>query len=381
MTLRLLSIGHSYVLGVNRRLPHELQSQSGGRWDVTVVAPDRFVGNNDLRPLEFEPFDDEPADVKVLPARWTSKVHVFYYCGLRKLIRKGNFDLIHAWEEPYIFAGMQIARAVQRTTPLVFSTCQNNVKSYPPPFSWFERSCVKRMAGWTYIGGLVKDAMEKRSGYPDKPSHYLPLGFDSELFQPNRETALPELAELGWDRSIPIIGYLGRLVPEKGLRVLMDALDQTAQPWRLLLVGAGILAEEIRNWAVKYPNRVLIYDQIKHADVPKYLNAMDMLVAPSLTWPNWREQQGRMLIEAFASGVPVIGSNSGEIPFVIGDAGVVVPENDASALSLAIVDLMDDPEKRRRLAEIGLARAEAEFNWAGIAKRTLKFFDRIVDKT
>ena len=71
------------------------------------------------------------------------------------------------------------------------------------------------------------------------------------------------------------------------------------------------------------------------------MRRFDVLVGPSLTTPRWKEQFGRMLVEAMACGVPVIGSDSGEIPHVIGDAGIVVPEGDRVALCAAIARLRD----------------------------------------
>ena len=96
----------------------------------------------------------------------------------------------------------------------------------------------------------------------------------------------------------------------------------------------------------------------KHDEVPSYLGAMDLLVAPSQTTWHWKEQFGRMLIEAFACGVPVIGSDSGEIPYVIGDAGRVVGEKDVAGWAAAIVELLDSPDLRAELARRGLSRCQ-----------------------
>jgi glycosyltransferase involved in cell wall biosynthesis len=112
--------------------------------------------------------------------------------------------------------------------------------------------------------------------------------------------------------------------------------------------------------------------------VPQWLNAMDMLCAPSLTSGRWREQFGRMLIEAFACGVPVVASSSGEIPFVVGDAGLVVPEGDALRWREAIGSLLVDESARRRLAERGRRRAVAEYDWTSVADRHAAFFDELL---
>ncbi len=132
-------------------------------------------------------------------------------------------------------------------------------------------------------------------------------------------------------------------------------------------------------WSEKYPGQVALCTHVKHDQVSPYINAMSMLAAPSLTMPNWREQFGRMIVEAFACEVPVIGSNSGEIPFVIRDDGLVVPENDADALAKAISRLIEDRVARDEFGKRGLERAHSEYTWSGIAKKTLAFFEELME--
>jgi len=105
---------------------------------------------------------------------------------------------------------------------------------------------------------------------------------------------------------------------------------------------------------------------------------MDVLCAPSLTRRNWREQVGRMLIEAFASGVPVIGSSSGEIPHTIGDAGLIVREGDVVAWTNALEGVLTDPAERARMSAGGLARARGCFGWPVVARAYLDLFDELL---
>src|SRR5262249_19558919 len=109
-----------------------------------------------------------------------------------------------------------------------------------------------------------------------------------------------------------------------------------------------------------------------------HLCAMDVLAAPSQTIPRWREQLGRMLIEAMARGVPVAGSDSGEIPYVIADAGLVLPEADPAAWAAGLAALLESPGRRAELAERGLDRAHALFAWPVIARGHLEFFNELL---
>lgn len=379
--LRLLSIGHPYVVRLNRRLVHELAREGRGRWDVTAVAPAYFHGGNDLRPIAFESWEsgEEPCRVEVVTARLTRRVHVFHYGRrLREVLRQG-WDLIHAWEEPYVVVGGQVAALTPRGVPLVFRTAQNLSKRYPPPFNWIERLAMRRAAGWSYCGQTVADALLHRPGYRHRPGRLIPLGVDIGAFRRDPEGGREVRRELGWrDEGPPIIGYLGRFASAKGIGVQMATLEKVHAPWRALFVGAGEMEGELRAWAARHGDRVRVCTAVKHDEVPRYLNAMNVLAAPSLTTPRWREQFGRMLIEAFACGVPVVGSDSGEIPYVIGDAGLVVPEGDVDAWAVALGELLESPARRAELAARGLQRAHSKYAWPVVARQYLDFFEEIM---
>jgi glycosyltransferase involved in cell wall biosynthesis len=139
------------------------------------------------------------------------------------------------------------------------------------------------------------------------------------------------------------------------------------------------LEDQLREWARRYTDRVKIVTGVKHGDVPQYLNAMDMMCAPSQTTPFWREQLGRMLIEAFACGVPVIASDSGEIPHVIMDAGLIVSEKDETGWAQAIAGLIEDPSRRAEMSKHGIERARAHYSWPRIARQHLEFFDQLLE--
>lgn len=374
---KLLTIGHSYIVPLNRRLANEMSRSSN--WEVTVVSPLALKG--DLRPLKLEKDKHDRATIEGVPVRFDRSPHVMVYGDrLRDLLQQG-WDLVHCWEEPYVLSGGQIAWHTPAHIPLVYFTAQNNSKRYLPPFNWIETRTMQRSAGWIAAGQQVANALKHRPGY-DRPMRIIPHGVDTDCFFPDPEARKTIHHRLEWDQSnAPVIGFLGRFVPEKGLSMLMRVLDQIDQPWRALFVGTGTMEAELRSWAEQYGDRVRICTTVTHDQVPQYLNAMDLLCAPSQTMQNWREQFGRMLIEAFACGVPVIGSDSGEIPYVIKDAGIVVAERDEQAWIRAVSLLLDDAEQRREFAQQGLDRSQATYRWSVIAKQHLEFFDSILDQS
>ncbi len=375
---RLVSISHSYSVALNRSLADAMAVEGRGSWEITAVAPRFFHG--DMRPVPLERGKAEQCAVIPISARLTRFPHLFTYSGQVRDVLRSGWDLVHCWEEPFVAAGGQVALATPRDTPLVFWTAQNLSKRYPPPFSWIERYVIGRAAGWLACGQTVAETLLPR-GYNRRPHEIAPLGVDVGLFRPDADQRAHTLTELGWSTSgPPVVGYMGRFVEEKGIRLLLDALDATQSSWRAILVGAGPLEPLVRRFAERHGDRVRLVTGVVHDDVPRYLTTMDCLVAPSLTTRSWREQFGRMLIEAFACGVPVITSDSGEIPYVVGDAGVVVPENDTDAITEAIGAMLADPQQRLDYSRRGLERVHREYAWPVIARRTLAFFDRLLDE-
>jgi len=374
---RLLTIGHSYVVAANRRLAHEMALAGAGRWEVTCAAPLRYPG--DLRPVELEPIPGEACRLVPLPVRGARIPQLMHYGrGLRALLRE-PWDAIHCWQEPFVLAAAQVALGARRDAALAVATFQNLPKRYPPPFAGMERAVLRRADGWIAFGRTVEATLATRPGYRDRPHAVIPPGVDVARFRPDPIARREIHRQLGWaDDGTPVVGFLGRFVEAKGVGVLIDALGGVHAPWRALFVGGGPLEAALRETAAARSGQVRVVTGVPHERVPAYVSAMDVLAAPSLTGPRWREQFGRMLTEAMACGVAVVGSDSGEIPHVLDAAGLVVPEGDADALAAALGTLLTDPALRARLAAAGHARAATEFALPRVAARHLDFLERLL---
>lgn len=373
---RLLTIGHSYAVGLNRRLAHEIART--GEWDVTVAAPARFRGDFAVHTMTREV--DEPCTLVPLPTYAARTVHTMLYgWPLRALLRQ-PWDVIHCWEEPYVAAAAQVAAWAPAQVPLVCATFQNIDKRYPPPFSWCERYVMGRADGLVAFGQTIFD-VARTHGFAARRTRIIPVGVDTARFAPNPNARARVRASLGWDDGTPVVGFLGRFVPEKGLPLLTQALSALREPWRALFVGNGPLESSLRQWASPYGDRVCIATTVEHDAVSDWLNAMDLLCAPSQTTKKWREQFGRMLIEAFAAGVPVLAADSGEIPHVLADAGVLLPEADVSAWVKSMGALLRDPDRRATLGQYGRQRALSTYDWKVVARQHARFFDQVIDGT
>jgi glycosyltransferase involved in cell wall biosynthesis len=214
------------------------------------------------------------------------------------------------------------------------------------------------------------------------------LGVDESLFRPQPQPEL--MARHGLQPEDFVIGFVGRFVEEKGLLTLVDALGQLPhQPqWKCLLLGRGPLkaALEAKVAELGLGDRVIWVESVPHDDVPRYINLMSTLVLPSettyrfktMTSVGWKEQFGHVLIEAMACQVPVVGSDSGEIPHVIKDAGLVFPEGQAEELADRLQQLLTQPELRTKLGKRGYQLAMERYTNRALAQQTLDFYRELV---
>jgi glycosyltransferase involved in cell wall biosynthesis len=167
------------------------------------------------------------------------------------------------------------------------------------------------------------------------------------------------------------IGFVGRICPEKGWRVLLDALLELPVNAKLVIAGDGpdaaLLQEQIRSPELR--SRTIFAGPLSAENVRALYPQVDALAVPSLTTPKWKEQFGRVIAEAMAASLPVVGSDSGAIPEAIGTAGIVVREGDPQELANALRCLMADRGLRQKLSEAARRRFETEFSIDAFASR------------
>ncbi len=176
------------------------------------------------------------------------------------------------------------------------------------------------------------------------------------------------------------MGYVGRLVPEKGLEGLLEAVAGLRGAWRLHIVGHGPQEAELKARVrhLGLSHRVAFEGWLPSMRMPAFYRSLDALVLPSRSQPNWVEQFGRVLIEAMSCAVPVVGSDCGEIPTVVGDAGLVFPEGDVEALRACLSRMMVDRELWEDLATRGRERVLARYTQERIAARTVALYGQMM---
>jgi len=176
------------------------------------------------------------------------------------------------------------------------------------------------------------------------------------------------------------IACVGRLVARKGLDNLLQALAlNRGAAWHLTIVGDGPDRERLEALAteLRLAARIRWMGGLPAEQLTRLWSELDVLVQPSRALPDWQEPNGHVLIEAMAHEVAVLGSGSGVIPEIVGDAGLVVAAGDAPGLAAELLRLADH-NVRKPLATAGRARAMRLYSDDAVAERTIEFWRQLV---
>ncbi len=305
--------------------------------------------------------------------------HFHFYLGLYEIIKKKiKPDIVHIDEEHYSLVTFQAMRLAKKLgARSLFFTWQNIYKKYPFPFSKIEKYNLEN-ADFAIAGNKEAKEVLKRKGYEKEITVIPQVGVDPELFCKMEISGIREKLNIEKDRFV--IGYIGRLVEEKGILDLIDAVSRLKDDFMLLLIGSGPLPRKIIHKVKKLgiEDRVKIIEHVPSLAIPRYMNSLSCLVLPSLTRSNWKEQFGRVLIEAMSCEVPVIGSSSGEIPNLIGDAGMIFQEGEVADLIEKLDLLMKDRDTREALAKKGRERVLKNYTQKKIAEETFSVYQKIL---
>lgn len=330
--------------------------------ELTVIVPPYWTERGSRIPLE----QNHTGGYELLVEKMAlnGHFHFHFYPNLGSLVARLKPDVMHIDEEPYNLATFQAMRlAVKVGARPLFFTWQNLLRHYPFPFSWIERYNY-RHAVHAIAGNREGVDVLRGKGYEGRVTVTPQFGVDPEVYRPSARAA---------DASPHLrIGYVGRLVEEKGVDLLLRAVAGLQGDWRLSVLGDGPLRPQLEKLArgLGVEDKVSFKPSLPSAEMPSYYEQLNVLVLPSRTRRHWKEQFGRVLIEAMACGVPVVGSDSGEIPHVIGPAGLIFPEDDEAALRSHLSRLITDNSLRRDLAGKGRQRVLQEYTQAQIAEAT-----------
>jgi glycosyltransferase involved in cell wall biosynthesis len=346
--------------------------------DLTVVSPGRWAGKDrELRTVKPDGYE------LFVCACWFSGTasvrlgnHLHLYPGISSIIGREKWDLVHIDEEPFNFATYHaLTRCRKHRAQAIFTTWQNLVKRYPPPFNFFERYVYNTAVGAIAGNGEALSAL-RRKGFGKLAAHIPQLGVDPIMF--SKQDAGELRRELRVEGTF-VVGFVGRFSQEKGIETLINAMPLIPAACTLVLVGVGPERPKLEALAeaLGVSARVRWVPWVDSRKIAEYLNAFDVLVLPSRTRWNVKEQFGRVLIEAMSCETCVVGSDSGEIPHVIGDAGLIFHEGNEHELAEQLRRLMDGPSLSETLRRHGRQRVLEQYTYAKIAGDTVEFYRRI----
>ena len=364
--LRVLMVSKACIVGIYQRKLEEIAADPAV--DLTVVVPPYWKDQRGR--IMLERAYTSGYRLEVMDMRFNGSFHFHYYPHLKRIVEDVQPDIIHIDEEPYNVATAQALSLARRAgARTLFFSWQNIYRRYPPPFSSLEQ-WVLRHADHALVGNDEAIGVWQKKGFTRGISLVPQFGVDPNLFSPAEPA----------QREHFTIGYAGRLVPEKGLDTLIKAVALLEGKWALRLLGDGPQRGDLARIAGLYniSGSVDIQPPVPSVEMPDFYRGLDAFVLPSLTRPNWKEQFGRVLIEAMSSGVPVIGSSSGAIPGVIGEAGLTFPEGNAEALAEHLQALMQYRALHRQLAEAGRQRVLAQFTHQQIAQQTVHVYHQLI---
>jgi len=357
------------------------------KWEMQNYEPliDRYelVGFT----MENHRFDLSDLNIPVIKLPDNPELPNIHMPGLEDAL--AGYDLIFTADITWMYSAQTIVAKHKYGAPVVCLEWENI------PFAYEDVEEVKRVKKIVREGADFFIAVTERAkralmleGVSESKIEVISLGVDTERFRPDRNLRRLYRERLGIRDGEIIILFVGRIVREKGIYEVIHAikeLDSTDHgiPFRLLIVGNGPEFKGVKERidALGVSERVIVVNKCPYAEMPGIYNAGDIMILPSIPAHRWQEQLGMALIEAMATGIPVISTYSGSISEVVGDAGILIQPADHVSLYEALRGLMESGSLRRELGGRALERARYKFDACQVAERVDMVFERLLKST
>ncbi len=300
-----------------------------------------------------------------------------YLSGLLRQILTFRPNIVHVFPEPYTMLHMQILIYRQLFLPRcrIYAQAADNIVGPVAPGSAMDRRrrYIQRHSDGIGCWATLTMNAQKAAGFPGEKIHLTHWGVPCELFYPNRNDDLRR--RLGIDAAF-VLGCVGKIEFQKGLWTVLLAMKDLPARFKFLCVGSGCweggFLRKVHDLGLQ--QKVIHVPDVPYEQVPSYMNAMDALVMPSETTLEVIEQFGRVLPEAMACGVPVIASDCGALPEVVGEAGMIFPERDYVRLRECVLQLASNPATFETLRARGLNRGRNYFSYDEFVSRLFKMY-------
>lgn len=371
--LRVLFISHAYVVGVNQGKLEAIAAT--GKTQVGLLVPSNWKALEWNRVIEVErPYTN--IQLYTAPVLFSGRggAHLYAPWTLWQVLNDFQPDIIQVEEEVFSLISFEVAICSRLMgKPLVVFGWENLDRTLPRLRQW---TCqfVLNTAHALIPGNKDGERLVKKWGYNRLVEVMPQLGVDTQFFSPQ---------SLECDRGPFNIGFLGRLVPEKGIDTLFAAARQLRErglQFKITLCGSGVAETSLKQAAdaQHVADLVTWRGAVRHEHAPTEISQFNVLVLPSRSASTWKEQFGHVLIEAMAMEVPVIGSTCGEIPNVIGRPDLIFNEGDADGLAAILERMITEPAWRQDVGQYGLDRVHQLYSHERIAERLLTLWQTVL---
>jgi glycosyltransferase involved in cell wall biosynthesis len=369
--LRVLFISHAYVVGVNQGKLNAIAQVEGVT--VGLLAPSNWKALEWGRLLPLErPYPN--IEIYSAAVMFSGRVGAYFYAPwvLWQVVRDFKPDLIQVETEVFSLCAFEAAILARMTgKPMVVFGWENQLRQLSAA-RWqicqFVLGTARAIIAGNQDGAKVMQKWDYRGLLEVMPQ----MGVDPQFFAPAPTNS-----------AIFRIGFLGRLAHSKGIDLIFTAVAKLRDRGidsQIILCGSGPEEAALRQLAADLQIAELVTwrGAVPHSQAPTELSQFDVLVLPSRSTATWKEQFGHVLIEAMSMGIPVIGSDSGEIPHVIGREDLVFPEEDANLLSEILARLIEDAQWRQEAGLYGLRRVHQLYSHDRIAQRLIALWQRVL---
>jgi glycosyltransferase involved in cell wall biosynthesis len=384
--MKVAIISHAYVLSHHHKKIEELSKFKD--LEIFLITPYEGTEGGGQK-IKLEKTHDPYYQIIPLSTTFTGKWNLYKYKNLKKTLQKIQPDIIHLEEEYWTRVASQVVKIKKqlRSKPkLILFTWENIFHAWEKEshdlyekirFLSFQRAEKKVIPEIDIViaGNLEAQKVILKKGFRKETTVISQFGFNPWKF---RKTQREETrAKLNLKHFT--LGYFGRVSKQKGVDLILEAMGKINKPLKLLVLGEGEYQKEFLNLAQKLnlEKSIILKKPLPPQKLPPFYSAIDLLVLPSITTPAWKEQFGRVIIEAQACQTPVIGSSSGAIPEVIGDPQAIFPENNVTGLTQLIEKITTHKDFLETLTNKGYQNALSRFTNTIIAQKTHACYQKL----
>ena len=369
----IVAISPASVTAINRNVYVELKRRG---WKLEMVIPLTYAVSK-TKIISSEPARKQDPVIHFLELK-RKNPRMFYFPQLNQMLMGSQPRIIILENDPVSFIAMQLGKFCNKHGIYLFClSCENlpfdlnssmrrrGVSSLPSAIikSYLYRAGRKNIDTVFTISNDGTKLFEERAY---KRVIKIPLGFDRSIFYEDIEKGNLVKSRLGL--NYPVFAYFGRMVQEKGVHLLVEALSGMKHlNWHLMLDTFDRYANPYGNYIDELIHAAglgdkLIYIHASHYEMPSYMNAADVVIMPSISTPTWKEQYGRVAPEVMACGKLVVASKSGTLPELIGDGGVLFNEGDVSGLTSILKEYLEHPSRYKEIKQRGKLHAESSLS-------------------